>query len=160
MLLQDVACSNGSSFLGDGILALWGAIEPNPWQCDDAVRTGLALREAVAAYGRELAAEGLPPISLGVGIHHGVGVAGLVGSHEKMEFTVFGRVTNLAARVQGLTRELGVDVLVTRAVRDALDPRFAVRELSPAEVRGIAEPIEICAVLGFDDGPPRDGPPS
>jgi adenylate cyclase len=142
-----------STFVGDGILALWGALEPNPWQCDDAARAALALREAVADYGRELAAEGLPPLSLGVGIHRGVGVAGLVGSREKVEFTVIGRATNLAARVQGLTRALGADVLVTRAVRDALDPRFAVQALAPAEVKGIAEPIEIFAVQGYDAGP-------
>jgi adenylate cyclase len=141
-----------STFVGDGILALWGALEPNPWQCDDAARAALALRDAVAEYGRELAAEGLPPISLGVGIHRGVGVAGLVGSREKMEFTVIGSATNLAARVQGLTRALDADLLVTRAVRDALDPRFSVRALPPAEVKGIAEPIEIFALLGYDAG--------
>jgi adenylate cyclase len=142
-----------STFVGDGILALFGALEPNPWQCDDAVRAALALRAAVAAYGAELAAEGLPPVSLGVGIHRGVGVAGLVGSHEKMEFTVIGRATNVAARVQGLTRALGVDLLVTRAVRDALDPRFAVRALPAAELRGVAEPVEIFAVEGLVGDP-------
>jgi class 3 adenylate cyclase len=138
-----------STFIGDGILALFGALEPNPWQCDDAVHAALALREAVAAYGRELVAEGLPPLSLGVGIHRGVGVAGLVGSHEKMEFTVIGRATNLAARVQGLTRAVGADILVTRAVRDAIDPRFAVRALASADLKGIAEPIEVFAIEGF-----------
>jgi class 3 adenylate cyclase len=138
-----------STFLGDGILALYGALEPDPWQCDDAVRTALALREALATYSRDLAGEGLPPLSLGVGIHRGPGVAGLVGSREKMEFTLIGRTTNLAARVQGLTRVLGVDVLVTREVRDALDSRFALRPLAAAEVKGIAEPVELFAVEGF-----------
>jgi len=142
-----------STFVGDAILALFGALEANPWQCDDAVHAALALREAVAAYGHELEAEGFPPLSLGVGIHRGVGVAGLVGSHEKMEFTVIGRATNLAARVQGLTRALGVDILVTRAVKDALDPRFCVRALPPTEVKGIAEPIEVFAVDDFGEGP-------
>jgi class 3 adenylate cyclase len=145
-----------STFVGDAILALFGALEPNPWQCDDAVHAALALREAVAAYGHDLEAEGLPPLSLGVGIHRGVGVAGLVGSHAKVEFTVIGRATNLAARVQGLTRELGVDILVTRPVRDALDPRFSLRALPSAEVKGIAEPVEIFAVAGFG-GAPRSG---
>lgn len=58
----------------------------------------------------------------------------------------------LAARVQGLTRELGAEVLVTRAVRDALDSRFRVRALAPARLRGIAEPIEVFEVPGFDAG--------
>jgi class 3 adenylate cyclase len=54
--------------------------------------------------------------------------------------------------VQGLTRELGAEVLVTRAVRDALDSRFRVRALAPARLRGIAEPIEVFEVPGFDAG--------
>ena len=60
-----------STLIGDGILALFGAIEPNPWQSHDAVQTALALREAVADYNRELAAEDLPPLAIGVGVHRG-----------------------------------------------------------------------------------------
>jgi adenylate cyclase len=57
---------------------------------------------------------------------------------------------NLAARVQGLTRVHGVDVLVSDAVRRALDPRFALRELPARELRGIAEPVATFALEGFD----------
>jgi adenylate cyclase len=140
-----------STFIGDGILALYGALEPNPWQCDDAVRSALAMREALARHRVELEREGLPPLSLGVGIHTGSGVAGLVGSRAKMEFTLIGRTTNLAARLQALTRELAVDIVISREVRDALDPRFAVRALPPAVLKGIAGPVEVFAVEGFAD---------
>ena len=110
------------------------------------------MRAELEEYNRELEGQGLPTLALGIGLHRGVGVAALVGSRELMQFTLVGRVVNLAARVQDLTRGLDADLLVTRAVRDTLDSRFALRELRPASVRGIAGEVELFAVDGFDAG--------
>ncbi|HET7526378.1 MAG TPA: adenylate/guanylate cyclase domain-containing protein, partial [Burkholderiaceae bacterium] len=110
-----------STFLGDGILAYFGALQPNPWQSADAVHTALAMRAAMAEYNRELAREGLPMLKVGIGIHRGSGLAGLIGSRERMEYGFVGRTVNLAARVQSLTRTHGVDILITEAVRSELD---------------------------------------
>ncbi len=140
-----------STLIGDGILALFGAIEPNPWQGRDAVRTAFALRGAIADYNDELSAEGLPRLAIGVGLHRGTGIAGLVGSREMMAFTVGGRTINVAARVEALTREHGVDILLTRAVQEALDPSFKLRALPPEEIRGIAEPIELFVAEQIED---------
>ncbi|MEX2208807.1 MAG: adenylate/guanylate cyclase domain-containing protein [Myxococcota bacterium] len=136
-----------STLIGDGILALFGALETNPWQTDDAVRAALAMRAELEAYNRELEAEGLPRLRLGIGLHRGSGIAGLVGSPELMQFTVVGTVVNVAARVQALTREHDVDVLITPAVQQALDPRFALRALPARELKGIAEAVATFAVL-------------
>ena len=65
-------------FLGDGILAYFGALQPNPWQCNDAVCAALAMRAAIREYNVELAREGLPSLAVGIGIHRGPGLAGLV----------------------------------------------------------------------------------
>jgi adenylate cyclase len=138
-----------STLIGDGILALFGAVEPNPWQSNDALHAALGMRAALADYNRELAAEGLPPLALGVGLHRGVGVAGLVGSQDLVQFTVVGSTVNVAARVQDLTRVHRVDILATDSVRAAVDPRFALRALAPAALRGIAEPVQIWAVEDF-----------
>lgn len=135
-----------STLIGDGILALFGALETNPWHTNDAARAALAMRAELAAYNDELAAEGLPKLALGIGLHRGTGIAGLVGSHELMQFTVVGTVVSVAARVQGLTREHGVDVLVTGAVQRALDPRFALRALPPRPLKGISEPVDTFAL--------------
>jgi len=136
-----------STLIGDGILALFGAIEANPWQTDDAARAALAMRAELAAYNAELAGEGLPKLALGVGVHRGSGIAGLVGSPELMQFTVVGTVVSVAARVQTLTREHGVDILVTSDAQRALDPRFAVRALPPRALKGISEPVATFALL-------------
>jgi adenylate cyclase len=133
--------------IGDGILALFGALEANPWQTDDAVRAALAMRAELAAYNAELAAEGLPKLALGIGVHRGTGIAGLVGSPELMQFTVVGTVVSVAARVQSLTREHKVDVLVTADAQRAIDPRFALRALPAQTLKGISEPVTTFALL-------------
>ncbi len=138
-----------STLIGDGILALFGAVEPNPWQSNDAAHAALAMRAALADYNGELAAEGLPALALGVGLHRGVGVAGLVGSQDLVQFTVVGSTVNVAARVQDLTRTHGVDILATEPVHANLDPRFTLRALPPASLRGIAAPVQIWAVHDF-----------
>jgi adenylate cyclase len=135
-----------STFLGDGILAFFGALQPNPWQCDDAVRAALAMRAAIRDYNEELAREGLPPLAVGIGIHRGPGLAGLVGSRERMEYAFVGPTVNLAARVQGLTRIHKVDILVTEALREHLDPRFVLEPMAPEPVKGVEEPVVTYAV--------------
>ncbi|MGH8530971.1 MAG: adenylate/guanylate cyclase domain-containing protein [Nevskiales bacterium] len=130
-----------STFLGDGILAYFGALEPNPWQCNDAARAALAMRDAMRAYSSELEREGLPRLAVGIGIHRGPGLAGLMGSRDRIEYSVIGRTVNLAARVQALTRSHNVDILLTGSVREQLDPRFALKAMPPLPVKGIAEPV-------------------
>lgn len=135
-----------STFLGDGVLAYFGALEPNPWQCNDAVRAALQLRRAMREYSIELEREGLPALTVGIGIHRGSGLAGLIGSRDRIEYTVVGRTVNLAARVQALTRLHKVDILVTEEVRTELDPALSLRALPAAEVKGIAQPVVTYAV--------------
>jgi adenylate cyclase len=135
-----------STFLGDGILAYFGALQPNPWQCNDAVRAALAMQRSIRDYNVELQREGLPPLAVGIGIHRGPGLAGLIGSRERMEYGFVGRTVNLAARVQSLTRTHQVDILVTDALRAELDPGFALTPMPPERVKGIAEPVVTWAV--------------
>ncbi len=135
-----------STFLGDGILAYFGALQPNPWQCNDAVRAALAMRAAMSEYNVELAREGLPTLAVGIGIHRGPGLAGLVGSRERTEYAFVGRTVNLAARVQALTRTHKVDILVTEALRAELDTRFVLAPMPAEPVKGIAEPVVTYAV--------------
>jgi adenylate cyclase len=96
-----------SKFIGDGILALFGALEPNPWQADDAVRAASAMREAIEEYNEELALAGQPALRVGIGLHSGIAVAGVIGCEELVEFTVIGSTVNLASRVEHLTRPCG-----------------------------------------------------
>lgn len=143
-----------SKFIGDGLMALFGAHEPNPWQTNDAVRAALAMQDALALYNTELAARGIPPLRVGIGIHSGAAIAGVIGSHELMEFTVIGRTVNLAARVERLTRVHNVGVLITAPVHARLDPRFVLEPMPAREVRGVSDPVLTYAVIGFRQDAP------
>jgi class 3 adenylate cyclase len=139
-----------STLIGDGILALFGALEPNPWQGDDGVRAALAMRRELEQYNQTLVDRGASPLALGIGLHRGSGVAGLVGSTDLMEFTVVGRTINLAARIQDLTRMHPADIIISQSIHAELDPRFACSPLPAASVKGIEGEVEIFAVEGFN----------
>jgi adenylate cyclase len=138
-----------SKFIGDGLLALFGAHEPNPWQVDDAVHAALAMQRALAERNATRAAQGGPQLRVGIGIHSGPAVAGVLGSQALMEFTVIGGTVNLAARVERLTRAHEAAILVTSAVRERLDPRFTLAPMPATAVRGVGEPVATWAVTGF-----------
>jgi class 3 adenylate cyclase len=104
------------------------------------------MREALVKYNEELARAGLTTLRIGIGLYRGVAVAGIIGSEELVEFTVIGSAVNLASRVEHLTRRHAVDILVTEAVREVLDVRFALRELPPMAVAGISAPVVTYAV--------------
>jgi adenylate cyclase len=143
-----------STLLGDGILALFGALEPNPWLAADAAHTALAMCRALEHYNEELRARGFEELEVGIGLHRGYGVAGLVGSRDQMEFTVVGRTINLAARVQDLSRSLAARIVITDAVREKLDPRFSIRPLPASRVKGIEQAVVVHAIDGFREDSP------
>jgi class 3 adenylate cyclase len=142
-----------SKFIGDGILALFGALESNPWQTNDAVHAALAMRSALGELNVHLARDDLPALGMGVGVHHGTVVAGVIGSAELVEYGVIGSTVNVAARVQELTRAHGVDILVTAAVRAVIDPRIVTRAMPAVAVKGLPEPLATFAVEGVAGTP-------
>ncbi len=137
-----------SKFMGDGLMALFGAHERNPWDARDAVQAALEMRHALQVYNADLRGRGLPELAFGVGIHRGEAVAGIIGSRELLEFTVIGDTVNVAARVESLTRSQGVDILVTQPVSDRLHGRFALKAMPPCEVKGKSAPLLTFAVEG------------
>ena len=130
-----------TELIGDGLLALFGALEPNPWQARDAVFAALAMREALERYNQTLLERSMPALAIGIGIHRGEVLAGVMGNEELSKYGVVGDAINVASRVEQLTRDLGVDLLITDAVRQDLDGRFALRAMPPASVKGKPEPI-------------------
>ena len=130
-----------TELVGDGLLALFGALEPNPWQERDAVLGALEMRAQLAAYNEELRVRGLPELRFGIGIHAGEVVAGMMGTGGLSKFSVTGDPINVASRIEGLTGAHQVDLLITEEIRRALDERFRLRALAPTAVKGKAEPI-------------------
>ncbi|MFO1339530.1 MAG: adenylate/guanylate cyclase domain-containing protein [Burkholderiaceae bacterium] len=99
-------------FIGDAVMAFWGAPQAQPDHARRAVDAALALAASLPGLNAELATRGLPPLRLGVGLATGVACVGDLGSRLRRSYTAVGDTVNLAARLEALTRELGVDVLV------------------------------------------------
>jgi class 3 adenylate cyclase len=136
-------------YVGDAIMALF------PRAADDGVRAAVGLQCAVQAHNIERAANHLPPIAVGVGVHCGSLMLGTIGEHERMDGTVIADAVNVASRVEGLTKYFGARVIVTDEIRAALtDPdAYTMRFLGRVAVMGKRQGVGLYEVL---DGDPPD----
>ncbi len=142
-------------FIGDAIMALFGAPLTQGDDAARAIRAALGMGRELDRLNRELAAQGLPEIAAGIGINTGLVVAGNMGSARRLNYTVIGDGVNLAARIEGLTRVYGVPLIVSESTKAAA-PGFAYRELDRVRVKGKQEPVLIFepltpGTLGDDD---------
>ena len=128
-------------FMGDGIMAFWGAPMNHP---DDAIRSvqcALDQMESLGRFNRKRVEGGTPPLAVGMGLHTGPLVAGYVGSSKAMSYTVIGDTANTSARLCGIA--LAGQVIVSEYTLARLGPRFEVEELPPAHLKGKEKPLRI-----------------
>lgn len=135
-------------FIGDEIMALFGAPVEQPDAADRAVRAALRMRAALAALNAELAAEAGPTLAFGIGINTAQVVAGNIGSHRRLNYSVVGDGVNVAARLQTLTRQpdLAADIIVSAAALRACAGRFRTRDLGRIQVKGRAQHVQVFAL--------------
>ena len=128
-------------FMGDGIMALWGAPAHNP---DDAIRTvqsSLEQMERLGQFNRLRVERNQMPLAIGIGIHTGPLVAGYVGSSKALSYTVIGDTANTSARLCGIA--LAGQIIVSETTLNKLGNRFEVEELPPANLKGKEKPLRI-----------------
>jgi adenylate cyclase len=130
-------------FLGDGLLAFFGAPERHADHADRALAAARDLVEAVASTDTGL--------TVAAGVNTGRVIAGAVGGAGRLNFSIIGDAVNVAARVEAMTRKTGDDVLITAATRDALQHPVPLRSRGTLKLKGKAEPLELFA--------PGDGDP-
>jgi adenylate cyclase len=128
-------------FMGDGIMAFWGAPAVHP---DDTIRSVQAALDQMAALGRfnrKLLEMQQPPLAIGMGLHTGPLVAGYVGSSKALSYTVIGDTANTSARLCSVA--LGGQIIITEATLSQLGGRFEVEELPAAHLKGKERPTRV-----------------
>ncbi|MBI3456086.1 MAG: adenylate/guanylate cyclase domain-containing protein [Candidatus Rokubacteria bacterium] len=138
-----------NDFVGDGIMAIFGAPLRDPDHAWHAVRSAVAMEQALAALNRRWAGEGLPLLRMGIGIHSGAVFAGNVGGAARVKYTVVGDAVNVAARLEGLNKELGTTVLLTEETRAALGDRLDARFRGEVLVKGRTRPLQVYELLAL-----------
>ena len=136
-------------FMGDGIMAFWGAPVANPMNARDAVAAALEMAGGIDSLREELGELG-KDITIGIGINTGSAVVGFVGSSARLDYTAIGDTVNLASRVEGMTKGVA-PILVTEATRDAAGDAFAWRDCGLHAVRGRDRQVRLFEPLGRAD---------
>lgn len=135
-------------YMGDCIMAFWGAPLPDARHAYQSVLSGLEMQRKLSALQPHFKERGWPEIHIGVGINTGRVSVGNMGSEVRVAYTVMGDAVNLASRLEGITKEYGAGVVVGESTREQA-PEFVYRELDMVRVKGKDKPVAIFEPLGL-----------
>jgi adenylate cyclase len=141
-------------FLGDGVMAFWGApalLEDHAWR---ACVAALRIQRGMEALNERWRAEGMKPLNIRVGIHSDAVLVGNIGSKERMSYTVMGDGVNIAARLEGINKEFRTHICISHSVFKEAGERLCVRPIDDVTVKGRRSKIpiyELLGVFGADD---------
>lgn len=131
-------------FLGDGLMAVFGAPVQHGDDAERCVRAALRMQERMGHLNHSRRAKGLPELLVGIGIHSGLAVAGNVGSEKRLEYTVIGDTVNLAARLQAIAE--GGRIVISRSTYEMVKDIAVCVSMGTTEVKGRREPVDIYEV--------------
>lgn len=156
MMVGIISAHNGvvDKFIGDAIMAIWGAPKSSGHDAQDAVKACLMMRKGLEEFNQKRIAAGKNTLMIGMGLHAGPAVSGTIGSSERMEYTVIGNTVNTASRIEASTKAFGTDLLVTDDVLQLVGDNFKFEYAGAAEVKGRSEALRMHKVIGYkrEDG--------
>ena len=135
-------------FIGDALMAVFGAPLPLANHAWSAVRSALDMRRRLVAFNAERVQQGQPELRIGIGLSSGEVVSGNIGSQRKMEYTVIGDGVNLSSRLESITKQYGCDIVLSEHTYELCKERIRVRELDLIRVKGKMEPVKIYELIG------------
>ncbi|MFC7410192.1 CHASE2 domain-containing protein [Hydrogenophaga atypica] len=138
-------------YMGDCVMAFWGAPVPEPEHARLSVLAALAMRRAVAQINLDHRQRGWPEIGMGVGLNTGVMCVGDMGSDLRRSYTVIGDAVNLGSRLEGLGKHYGVDIVVSETTHAQAGDGFTWQELDTVKVKGKDAAVAIYTVLDAED---------
>lgn len=136
-------------FIGDAIMAIWGAPKSSENDSHQAVRACIEMRRGLAELNEKRIARGEPAIMIGMGLHAGRAISGTIGSDERMEYTVIGNTVNTASRIEASTKAFGSDLLISDDVISRIGDGFLTDYAGAAEVKGRSEALKMYKVRGY-----------
>jgi adenylate cyclase len=134
-------------YVGDAIEAFWNAPMDQPDHPRRACQTALDMLTVLARLRPDFAAHGWPNLDIGIGINTGPMIVGNAGSRDRLAYTAMGDTVNVASRVEGLTKEYGVHIVIGEETRRAAGDAFAYRFLDRVAVKGRPEPLTVYELL-------------
>jgi adenylate cyclase len=143
-------------YIGDAIMAVFGAPVPKADDPINAVRAAVRMRKALQELNKRLEERGVPTLRTGIGIHTGEVVAGNIGSEKRMEYTVIGDAVNLASRLESNTKDLGVNVLVSEDTYELTKHIAEYRPVKEITVKGRKAPVMTYEVVGLKGESPLE----
>jgi adenylate cyclase len=139
-------------YIGDAVMAFWGAPFEEPGHAGRACNTALKMMSRVREMQKQWEAEGKPQLDIGVGLNTGVASVGNMGSALRYGYTALGDTVNLSSRLEGLNKDYGTHILVNETTRVAAkDDDFVFRELDLIRVKGKLQPVTIYELIGRSD---------
>ena len=156
--MADIVLSEGGTldkYIGDAIMAIYGAPAPLPGHAARACRTGLRMQRRLAQLNERWAELGRPELGMRVGINTGVPVVGNIGGEKRFDYTALGDAVNLAARLEPACKTYGVGIMIAEGTRQAAGDAIITRELELLAVYGKEEPVpvyELVALTGEELG--------
>ena len=141
--------NNGTidKYIGDAQMAFWNAPMDNETHTEDAVRTALQMMESLDEFNAEILLEGIPPFRLGLGVHTATVVVGNMGSDQRFDYTCIGDGVNTAARMEGQTKNYGVDILLGPKTADTVKDDYIILEMDNIAVKGKTEGVQIYMII-------------
>lgn len=136
-------------YIGDAIMAFWGAPLENKAHALSATLSALAMVDALAEFNAENIQRGEPAIDIGIGLNSGTVTVGNMGSRQRFDYTIMGDAVNLASRLEGLTKMYGVHILASEQTVKLLadNPEIVVREVDQVKVKGKTQGIRIFQIV-------------
>jgi len=142
-------------FIGDGILAYWGAFTSGHNHAAEAARAALEMIEKVKELNARWATQGKEPIAIGIGVNTGTVIFGNIGRGKKIEFTVIGDPVNLAARLESLNKEFHTSIIISEETRNRIAKDAQVRALGGVKVKGKTVETDVYELQGWGDVAPK-----
>ena len=137
-------------YIGDAIMAFWGAPMEDAEHPRHAVLAAIEMQAALHDLNKQLVSKGWPALKIGVGVNTGMMTVGDMGSPVRKAYTVMGDAVNLGSRLEGITKQYGVGIIIGEGTREKLGKGFVLRELDRVRVKGKAEPVGIYEPLGLE----------